>query len=233
MQKAKLIKERNLLFNFQLLRFLLTWSGKIKALLFLFNYYMNQSMTKTLITGSMVLGLVFSTTPVFAAFEDRVKNGKIIKENVEKMKEKREENTAKRCEKVNSNIDKRVGEFNANKNVRIAHYQNIKTKFLAIADRLDKKGFDTTKLRADAAALDEKVKKLGSDYAAFIAKLTESKQYECGKSQGQFKTALEQSKDLRQVVFSDGKEIGEYVRTVLWADVQAFKAQKITPTGTQ
>lgn len=205
---------------------------------------MNNSITKTLIASGMMLGLIFSTTPTFAlTVGDKSKNLELqatkalersekITEKVEGRKAKQEENMEKRCEKVNENINKRAGIFvTANAN-RLKHYLDIKRKFLTIADKLDKKGVNTTKLRTDASTLDEKVTKLASDQAALMAKLGESRQYQCGKSEGQFKAALEQVREAHKTVLADGKNINEFVRSVLWQDVKDIRSQIVKPTTT-
>lgn len=138
----------------------------------------------------------------------------------------------KRCEAAIRIIDKRIEQYNKTKDAHLMKYKNMKEHFLALADRLDKKGLDTSKLRADGKTLDNMIAKAASDYAAFIQKLTDAKQFPCGTSQGAFKNAMEQARAQLKVFHSDVKDIRSFFKTVIRPDLQALRAQNKAKEGT-
>lgn len=161
------------------------------------------------ISLTLVSSLLFSVTPVLAV------DGSPSAKSVEK-----------RCEATSRIIDQRIDQYNKTKEAHLMKYKNMQEHFLAMADRLDKKGLDTTKLRADGKILDEKIQKASSDYQAFIQKLEDAKAFPCGTSGGAFKTAMEAARAQLKVFHLDVAEIRSFFKTVIRPDLQALRTEK-------
>lgn len=146
------------------------------------------------------------------------------------IKEQRKEIIQKRCEKRSQLIDTRITKFNTNKEKHLNNYNLIKQKLLNLITKLQKKGYDVSKLQADAKTWDEKVKKYAADYTTFIAKLTETKNYACGESQGNFGLALNQARQQLLIVKQDAVDMRNFHLTVIRPDMQALRTQKPTQT---
>lgn len=131
-----------------------------------------------------------------------------------------------RCTVVNRWIDNRIQHFNNRREFHINKYNRVKERWQKLMDKLDEKGRDTTTVREDGKVLDEKIKKLADDYGVFIAKLEETKSYDCGDSQGTFKTAFEQSRELLKTVRADVTAIRQFWQTEMLTDIKALKEQK-------
>lgn len=133
----------------------------------------------------------------------------------------------KKCDATTQRIDKRIEQYNKNKDTHLMKYKNMQERFLTLADRLDKKGYNTTQLRTDGKTLDAKIKKSTDDYASFITKLEATKQYTCGASQGQFKTSLEAARAQLKIFRSDVQDVRSFYKLTVKTDLQALKNQKV------
>lgn len=146
------------------------------------------------------------------------------------IKEIRKGNVQQRCEKRTQVIDARISKFNTNKEKHINNYNSMKQKLTNLIAKLQAKGYDVSKLQADGKTWDEKVKKYAADYAAFIAKMTETKNYVCGESEGNFASALNQARQLLVVVKQSALDMRTFHLTVIRPDMQALRSQKPTRT---
>lgn len=159
-------------------------------------------------------------TPAFAAPRDKVPT------LIEKRKEAR-------CEGVIRRIDNRIAAYNNNKDRHLNEYRKVKERALALADRLDGRGYDTSKIRADAQTLNVKIVKAAQDYDSFIAKLEEAKAQDCGDAQGIFRKTMGQSREFLKTFRASVADIRTFIRTVLHPDIKALRSQtpKVAPTG--
>jgi len=138
---------------------------------------------------------------------------------------------------ITEHIQTVIARFNNNEERHIAAYQAVKAKVVEIVTIMTAKGYDTAKLSADLATWDQMVVKAGQDYAAFIASLNNAIQFAPYSSQGQFLTAIEQSRAQLRVYRQDALDVRHEYQTVIRPDVQALAAQtpvapSSTPTST-
>ncbi len=170
----------------------------------------------------------------------------IPSKRIEKMQEKMEdkmqderqvspgrENAGDRCEIVTQ----RVAEFTSRSDKR---HQGLVKKYTSMVNRLVKLEAKFAEKEADTAALQEGidvleglVEKLNTDYAAFTGKIDESKKLECGESDGEFKTAMEESRSSMGVVKEDISAIKEHYRTVIRPALIELQQQSGEPVSPQ
>ncbi|KKS78881.1 MAG: hypothetical protein UV54_C0048G0003 [Candidatus Beckwithbacteria bacterium GW2011_GWA2_43_10] len=150
-----------------------------------------------------------------------------------KLNSKQEERAGKRCELVNGRIDARIAKFNGKKDNVVSKQRKIKERLTKLADRLEQKGYDVSKVRSDLEILDEMVKTADLDYVAFIKELDETKQFDCGNAQGSFREALEQSKTALAKFRDDVKAVREFIKNTLRPDLKALKGQNPGSTTTE
>lgn len=137
----------------------------------------------------------------------------------------KEKFTAERCARVQERIQNRLSLFADAKEKHTSVYINLVNrinKFIARADALK---LDTATIKSHLATLQEKIDKFKEDYAAYAAKLKETKNYTCGHSEGEFKGVLLESKTLLKQVHADAADIRTYVRETILADIRVLKAQ--------
>lgn len=146
------------------------------------------------------------------------------------VKEQRNEIIKTKCEIVTTNVNNRLETFSENKEKHIKLYGDLKTRFQELIQRLDEKGYDTTKLEEDAQVLDEKIQKFAADYVIFIEYLTATKGNACGQSDGAFAQALAKAKAQLKIVRADAADVKNYYQEVIKPDIQALRAQKPVTT---
>lgn len=148
-----------------------------------------------------------------------------IKQQKEKFKINKEKLTAEKCAKIQERVQNRVSNFDDKKGKHISVYTNLVNRINKFIARFDKEKLDTTTIKSHLAELQIKIDKFKEDYAAYIAKLKESKTLTCGHSEGEFKGVLLEAKTLLKTVHDDAADIRTYVRTTIFADLKALKAQ--------
>ncbi|MDO8529104.1 MAG: hypothetical protein Q7S18_00345 [bacterium] len=150
-----------------------------------------------------------------------------VKQQKEELKAMKEKFTAEKCAKIQEKVQNRTSEFNSEKEKHLSVYANLVNRINKFVARFADKKLDTSTIKSHLAELQTKIDKFKEDYAAYIAKLGESKNLTCGHSEGEFKGTLLEAKTLLQTVHSDAADIRTYVRTVILADIKNLKAQSL------
>lgn len=184
-------------------------------------------LSSTLMGAAILLGLaspIFAQSPTLRPRQER-------REERQENRQKRQElRTEIRCDSVNARIDDRIKHFNVRKNNMVNRQKRIAERATKFANRIEKKGYDVSKVRSDLETLRGVVATSDSDYSAFIKKLEEAKQFDCGDSQGAFKQAVEESRAAMVKFRSDVKAIRDFVRNTLRPDLQALRGQNPSPS---
>lgn len=188
---------------------------------------MNKSKLKSLSMLSIFLvsGVLILGTPVLSHAEDSTV-GETQKTAAESRKAAMKDLKDKKCELITSRVDERVGKFDNNKGLHQQQYAKLKERLSNLITKLNEKGYDTSKLSSDLSTLNSKIEKFGTDYKTFTDKLKESRTYVCGASEGQFKTKLEEAKDLLKVVKQDSVDVRNYFKNTIKPDLQDLKNQR-------
>lgn len=137
-----------------------------------------------------------------------------------------------RCFVAGTLIENRVEKFRNHRDDHIARYNRIKDRFTALVTKLTEKGYDTTQLKADLQIFNEKIKKFHTDVDAFHKKLAEANNYNCGDSEGAFKSKILEARDLLKIIRADIVDIHDFFKNIIKPDFQAVRAQKKSPSPT-
>ncbi len=127
-----------------------------------------------------------------------------------------------RCEAVNHEIDRRITHYE-NKDMQSTRFVKLNESLQMLITKAQSKGLNTSLLEADLLVLNEKIATFQDDYALFIQKLKDTKNYTCGHSEGQFKAALNESKVQLRIVHQDAKDIKEFVGTTIKEDISFLR----------
>lgn len=158
--------------------------------------------------------------------KDREEELEKFKEEKEKLREEfKEKFTAERCSKIQERIREREGNFDGAEGKHSKVYANLIERLNKFVARFDEKGLDTSAIKGHLAELQSKIDKFKADYAAYISKLKESKNFTCGHSEGDFKATMVDAKALLKTVHADAAEIRTFVRETIFVDIKALKDQ--------
>ncbi|MEK7167449.1 MAG: hypothetical protein AAB791_00425 [Patescibacteria group bacterium] len=130
-----------------------------------------------------------------------------------------------RCGLIQARIQNRAVNYDNSKAKHLSAYNNLKDRLIKFEARLSGKGFDTTTLKADMAVLNGKIDQFAADYGLYMSRLRETQNYACGKSDGEFKTKLSESRNLLLKVHEDSKAIREYYASNIKTDLKNLQAQ--------
>lgn len=160
--------------------------------------------------------------------EDRRRNRK---EKIEERKAKREERQAerreKRCEIINKRIQIRISRFKERKDRHAERYDKVKERLTRIAQKLEDKGYDTSKLTDDLKTLAQMIKEYFEEYIKFISLLSNiPKTRVCKESKNTFRDTLSTVKEQVKIVRSKRKAIKEFYKNVIRKDIQELRNQK-------
>lgn len=136
----------------------------------------------------------------------------------------------KRCEMVENKVAEKINRFNSNKDGHIVRYNKMKDRISDVIGKLENRGYEVAKLKADLQTLDVKIKKFAEDYIAYINKLGETKNYACGNSEGNFKSKLEEARKLLSTLRDDEKDIRKFFQETVKTDVKSVREQKKAET---
>lgn len=156
--------------------------------------------------------------------EERLKRNENL---IEKKKEILADKMEKICTVATVRIDAKLKEYENKKDVEFPRIEKILATLKARLTPLKEKGADTTKLEADIKSLEEKLTKAKADYAAFIAKLKDTKNYTCGKSEGDFLKALQASNIAHRTFIASIKDMRKQLRIGILGDLQAIKSKGV------
>lgn len=156
------------------------------------------------------------------------REGDLLKFKAEKDKLKqdfKDKFTTERCAKIQERINNQESNFNGIEGKHTQVYTNLVNRLNKFIARFDAAKLDTTTIKSHLAVLQTKIDKFKEDYAAYLAKLKESKNLTCGHSEGEFKGVLLEAKALLKTVHDDAADIRTYVRETIFADLKALKSQ--------
>lgn len=134
-------------------------------------------------------------------------------ERMEDRKEQREERKEKRCENVNNRIDTRIQRYENNQQRHRDVFGKIVNRVESVIDKLKAKGADTSDLSSALSTMKDMIKDLESEHSEFIDELKETKNYECGSSEGKFREQLKEARGSLLEVRSKVVEIRKYYQT--------------------
>lgn len=135
------------------------------------------------------------------------------------------------CSQITARVDERIAAYNkysANVDAQLA---KIEARLSEVSAKLKANGADVVTLDAQIKVLIDKKNILRTDKALFISKLTESKQFACGASQGQFKATMEAARVLHKKVMADRRDIKVYINGTLKITLQGLKEYRKPATN--
>jgi len=129
---------------------------------------------------------------------------------VQQREEEKEQRITEKCVNVTELVQQKVERYNTNREMYVGKYERLRERIAAWANRLEEDGYDVAKLEASLVTLDSKIANVSALHEAFITKLDDVKNYECGNSDGAYKQALETSREALAAVRDGVSEVRKY-----------------------
>lgn len=127
------------------------------------------------------------------------------------------------CAKLASRIDNRITHFGERYDVHLITYNLHKEKLLNIEAKLSGQGIDTTKLKANISTLDVKISTFINDAGKVREALENTRNFSCGNSEGQFRSAVESLRVAQKVVIKDAQDIRDFITNTLMSDIKELR----------
>ena len=154
-----------------------------------------------------------------------------VRQKVQELKARASSTVDKRCNNLTDRIDKRLSHFGAMHDRHLKVYEMHKEKLAQIEEKLSGEGIDTATLKANLSVLDSKLEKFTNDRAKVQAALQNTKNFTCGESEGQFKSAVQAVRDAQRVVAADAKDIHEFIQITLKRNIVELRTTYNTKKG--
>lgn len=165
-----------------------------------------------------------------------------IKENIKETKslvaqkrlefqDRKEKMSEEKCKNIETKIATRTNRYENNKAMTEKVYTNMQARMKRLLTKLKSSGADTSKFETDLKTLDEKITKLRTDYSSFIATLTQTKEFVCGKSEGEFKNKLEEARKVPETIKQDREDIKNFFQNTIKADLEEIKNKLSSDTN--
>jgi chromosome segregation ATPase len=156
--------------------------------------------------------------------KENIQNGKseLAQQRLE-FKDNKEKLTEEKCKTLETKIATRLNRYENNSQMTENVYGNIQTRLTKLLDKLKTAGADTKKFETDLATLQTKIDKLKADQATFLASLKETQAFVCGKSEGEFKTKLENSRKVPELIKADRQDVRSFFEKTLKADLKTIR----------
>jgi len=136
-------------------------------------------------------------------------------------------NWSRDCSFVNNRVQGRIRMYEEMRDPHLNRFQNIVNQVNRISEQAILKGYNTTQLDLDMIKLNESITKFHDDYAVFILSLKETRNFTCGHSEGEFKNALNVSKEQLRIVRDDIENIKAFIKDVIKKDIAELRRVRI------
>jgi hypothetical protein len=128
-----------------------------------------------------------------------------------------------RCSGFNHRLDGKIKAYEDGRKRHALGLFNILEVVKRIEQRAKADNVDTTQLDSDLILLNQSIEKFKADYALFIQKLKDTKNYTCGHSQGQYVNALSEAKAQLRIAQDDMEVIKNLTKIVIQEDIKSLR----------
>jgi len=182
-------------------------------------------MKKNVLALSLVTVGLLATTTVFA----QVATGDSV---VGAALKARKSQSIATCEIIGKNLDKRISNFERNKTKKVAQYTTIQKKLTKLITRMENEGYDTAAVRVSLVTLDQKIAKFESDYDVYLKDLSDTKEFTCKRSEGEFRAKLDIARAQLKLAQQDAVDIRTYWAKTVKPQIEAVKAPTVEESAT-
>jgi chromosome segregation ATPase len=153
-----------------------------------------------------------------------VENGATTREQI---KTQRAENKATqqeirddKCQLTESKINFRLNQMTQARDRHYETYQNISKRISDMISRWEAKGCDVTKLKTQQAEVEKMLADFSAAFRDLESSMQDTKQYQCGDSQGKFVSAAQQARTKNQTLRQKALAIRTYITNTVRPTMQ-------------
>lgn len=139
--------------------------------------------------------------------------------------EAREEKIQARCDEVEAKVKGKIAKYEAGQTKRLNVFKSVQARLNNLVKKVEAKGYDATELKADLEILEQKRKTFQNEFERHVSELKDTQSYACGKSEGEFKNQLRNSRTQLKVAREAHTEIRNFFKNEIKGDVAALKSQ--------
>jgi len=132
---------------------------------------------------------------------------------------------AAKCSEVEKRVDTLINTSNTVHQKQVQRYTQIKANLVNAMQRLNDLGIDTSELESKLETLGTMILDYNDLESQFEDALNTSTTLVCGNSEGEYKNAIQQSKDLIQELKDKSKEIAQYWRDEIKPILEQYKEE--------
>jgi cytochrome c556 len=131
-----------------------------------------------------------------------------------------------RCTALTAQINAKLKLLQSHRDRHIKHYVKLHERLTMLMAKLDEKGYDTSLVKADLVALQQKIDQSKLDFEDVITKLEATKSLDCADAEGEFKAALQESREALEKFRLGIKDMHDFVKNTLRPHLTALRDQK-------
>lgn len=146
-----------------------------------------------------------------------------LRQTRETFRNTKEKMNEQRCKNIETRVDTRLKRYRNNEQMLQNVFGKMKTRLDRLVVKLKAAGADTTTLEADLVTLQAKIDKLNTDQASFMATISETQTFACGKSEGEFAEKLGEARKISPLIKQDRQDIRNFFQTKIRPDLQAIR----------
>lgn len=133
-------------------------------------------------------------------------------------------NAVANCDKITSRINDQISKYANNSKAYTDRFDGRVNKIQEIITKLESNSIEDAKLKTNFANLQSKVNKFHTDAATYDTALLNTKNYTCGKSEGEFRDALADARSKLVTVRQDAIDVNSFFYNTIKSDLQAIRS---------
>lgn len=136
--------------------------------------------------------------------------------------------TKRNCADVQNTMDQRIEAWKANHDRKVQRWQTATDRLVALADRLQDRGYDVQQLRDDAAQIETYLYEQTVNYRNIVTKSSETKTSACG-DRDVLRTMVDDTRALIQDAQTDWQTIRNFMNDVK-SHVMSYRDVTLQPS---
>lgn len=135
-----------------------------------------------------------------------------------------------RCTVIQGNVDKRLKNFEAKRLKHDEQYQKMYDHVSLLITKMENEGYDVSQPKVDLVQLKSLIAKYNADYNLYLGDLRDTKDFTCGRSEGEFKAKLGIARTQLKVVHDDAVAVRTFWAKTIKPELVALKPDTNTDT---